>query len=133
MIFNWESRRRPGAWLGPGAGVGTETLRLCVIVTIIRGNLILSLQKTQLPVPSGPSTFLLGSRTRPAEQYNAATTIVYIISSKKRNCRRHRALLLGSRTRSRMANSLRFNSAEESSEIYTAADSPLQYRALQFV
>ena len=38
------------------AGIGTETL--CIIIIIVRGNLTLSLHKTQLPAPSesGPST-----------------------------------------------------------------------------
>ena len=51
------------------------------------------------------------------------------LSLQKRNCRRSRALLLGSRTRSRMTNSLCLKTEED---LYCE---PLtsQYRALQFV
>ena len=45
------SRRRPA-----GGGIGTDTQ--CILVIIVRVNLILYLQKTQLPAPSGPSTGL---------------------------------------------------------------------------
>ena len=50
------SRCQVTGGLSVGAGIGTETL--CIIVKIVSGYLTLSLQKTQLLAPSGPSTGL---------------------------------------------------------------------------